>query len=104
MDSTNISVFIVVIQILMGIISLIGGAMLMSMQSSIRELREADQKLANKVEDCAKLQDMRDWRKEQRDDLIEFKREQESKFSAVFQKLDAQSQLLSKLVERTKSD
>lgn len=103
MDSTNISVFIVVIQILMGIISLIGGAMLMQMQASIRELRDADKELANKVEGCAKLQDMKDWRKEHRDDITEFKREQDTKFNAVFQKLDAQSQLLSQLVERTKS-
>lgn len=81
-------VLIVVIQILMAIISLIGGALLMSMREAIRELRSADDKLAERLKDYARNDEVREWRRELRDEARLAKDEQAALFERLFKKLD----------------
>lgn len=88
MDSANISIFVVVIQILMAIISLIGGAMLMQMQNTIKELKEADKDLANNLKEYTRAEDVKEWRKEQREELALLRSEQNQLFNQLFAKVD----------------
>lgn len=81
-------ILIVVIQILMAIISLIGGALLMSMREAIRELRCADDKLSERLKDYARNDEVREWRREQRDEARLAKEEQAALFERLFKKLD----------------
>lgn len=99
MDADNAQTLIVIIQILMGIISLIGGAMLMALQNQIKDLKEADGKLGDKIDQAdqkiaanlkeyARHSDVQEWRREQKDDINRWREEQTKMFNRLFEKID----------------
>lgn len=97
---SSIQTLIVVIQILMGIISLIGGAMLVTLQSAIKELRDADRILAADMRNYAKAEELERWRAEQREEVRSMRQEQSARFEKIFDKLDAIQETLSNKADR----
>lgn len=97
----SIQTLIVVIQILMAIISLVGGAMLMALQSAIKELRDADKQLAADMKSYAKAEELERWRSEQREEVRSMRQEQRERFERIFDKLDDIQEKLSNKADRS---
>jgi predicted Holliday junction resolvase-like endonuclease len=90
-------ILIVIIQILMAIISLIGGAMLLGLRESIKELRSTDEKHAEDMKNYARADELQRWRQEQREESNRMRQEQREEVKAM---RDEQTSLFGKVFER----
>lgn len=88
------------INAVIGIASFFGGMVIRDLSAAVKELRDADTAMLNRLANYSTKDEVREIRQEQRDTLREMRDEQRENFNLVFSKLDAVTQALASKADR----
>lgn len=102
MDATTVDSQTVMIgfNILLGLVAFFGGMVIRDLGQAVKDLRVADEKMAERLSDYAKKDDIR----ELKDVLRDMKEDERKLFDKVFDKFEALSKELSSKVDRDDCD